>query len=53
MTALIHQADDRNIGQGRDLLVDLGIIMNFNDKTVTWDTDTTPMKNRDTALYHQ
>jgi hypothetical protein len=29
------------------------IIMNFNDHTVTWDTDTIPMKERDKALYHQ
>jgi hypothetical protein len=43
---------DMNIVQGRDLLGELGIIMNFNDHTVTWDTDTTPMKDRDTALYH-
>jgi hypothetical protein len=28
---------------GRDLLGELGIIMNFNDHTVTWDTDTIPM----------
>jgi hypothetical protein len=33
----------------RDLLGELGIIMNFNDHTVTWDTDTTPMKDRDTC----
>jgi hypothetical protein len=33
---------------GRDLLEELGIIMNFNDHTVTWDTDTIPMKDRDT-----
>jgi hypothetical protein len=38
---------------GRDLLGELGIIMNFNDHTVTWDTDIIPMKDRDTALYHQ
>jgi xylose isomerase len=38
---------------GRDLLGESGIIMNFNDHTVTWDTDTIPMKVRDTALYHQ
>jgi hypothetical protein len=38
---------------GRDLLGELGIIMNFNDHTVTRDTDTIPMKDRDTALYHQ
>jgi hypothetical protein len=35
------------IGQGRDLLGELGIIMNFNDHTVT-----IPMKEVDTALYH-
>jgi hypothetical protein len=38
---------------GQDLLRESGIIMNFNDHTVTWDTDTIPMKDRDTALYHQ
>jgi hypothetical protein len=38
---------------GRDLLGELGIIMNFNDHKVTWDTYTIPMKDRDTALYHQ
>jgi hypothetical protein len=32
----------------QDLLGELGIIMNFNDHTVTWDTDNTPMKDRDT-----
>jgi hypothetical protein len=32
----------------RDLLGELGIIMNFNDHKVTWDTDTIPMKDRDT-----
>jgi hypothetical protein len=31
----------------QDLLGELGIIMNFNDHTVTWDTDTIPMKDRD------
>jgi hypothetical protein len=31
---------------GRDLLGKLGIVLNFNDKTVTWDTDTIPMKDR-------
>jgi hypothetical protein len=31
---------------GRDLLEKLGVILNFNDKTVTWDTDTIPMKDR-------
>jgi hypothetical protein len=44
---------DMIIVQGKDLLGELGIIMNFNDHTVTWDTDTIPMKDRDTALYHQ
>jgi hypothetical protein len=32
---------------GQDLLGESGIIMNFNDHTVTWDTDTIPMKDRD------
>jgi hypothetical protein len=40
---------DMIIDQERDLLGELGIIMNFNDHTVTWDTDTIP----NTALYHQ
>jgi hypothetical protein len=31
----------------RDLLGKLGIIMNFSDLTVTWDTDTIPMNDRD------
>jgi hypothetical protein len=35
------------IGQGEDFLGESGIIMNFNDQTVTWDTDTIPMKDRD------
>jgi hypothetical protein len=34
---------------GRDLLGELGIIMNFNDHTFTWDTDTIPMKDRVTC----
>jgi hypothetical protein len=33
----------------QDLLLGLGIIMNFKDHTVTWDTDTIPMKDRDTC----
>jgi hypothetical protein len=33
----------------RDLLGELGIIMNFNDHKVTWDSDTIPMKNRETC----
>jgi hypothetical protein len=38
---------------GRDLLGELGIIMNFNDHMVTWDTDTILTKDSDTAIYHQ
>jgi hypothetical protein len=34
---------------GQDLLGELGIIMNFNKHTVTWDTDTIPMKDRNTS----
>jgi Aspartyl protease len=30
---------------GGELLGELGIILNFNDKTVTWDTDTISIKN--------
>jgi hypothetical protein len=33
---------------GQDLLGELGIILNFNNKNVTWDTDTIPMKDRGT-----
>jgi hypothetical protein len=33
----------------QDLLGELGIIMKFNDHTVTCDTDTIPMKDRDTC----
>jgi hypothetical protein len=32
---------------GRDPLGELGMIMNFNHHTVTWDTDTSTMKDRD------
>jgi hypothetical protein len=38
---------DMIIGQGEHLLGELGIIMNFNDHTVTWDTDTIPTKDRE------
>jgi hypothetical protein len=38
---------------GQDLLGESGIIMNFNDHKVTWDNDTIPMKDRDTALVNQ
>jgi hypothetical protein len=58
--SLAFHVDDRSESSstydmimGRDFLGELGIIMNFNDHTVTWDTDTIPMKDRDTALYHQ
>jgi hypothetical protein len=34
---------------GRDLLGEVGIIMNVNDHTVTWDTNTIPMKDKDTC----
>jgi hypothetical protein len=34
----------------RDLLGELGIIMDFNDHTVTWDTDTITVK--DTEIQH-
>jgi hypothetical protein len=34
---------------GRDLLGKLGLIMNFNGQMVTWDTDTIPIKDRDTC----
>jgi hypothetical protein len=32
----------------RDFLGESGVIMNFNDYAVTWDTDTIPMKDRGT-----
>jgi hypothetical protein len=33
---------------GQYLLGESRIILNFNDHTVTWDTDTIPMKDRGT-----
>jgi hypothetical protein len=33
----------------QDILGELRIVMNFNDHTVTWDTDNIPMKDRDTC----
>jgi hypothetical protein len=33
---------------GQDLLGKSRLCMNFNDQTVIWDTDTIPMKDRDT-----
>jgi hypothetical protein len=42
---------DMNIG--RDFLGGLDKIMKFNDQIVTWDTDTIPMKDTDTTVYHQ
>jgi hypothetical protein len=38
---------------GLDLLGESGIIMSFNDHTVTLDNDNIPMKDRKTTLYHQ
>jgi hypothetical protein len=32
---------------GHDFLEELVIVMNFKDHTVTWDTDTIPMKDTD------
>jgi hypothetical protein len=40
------------MNNGRDLLVELRITMNFNNQTVTWDNDTIPMNDRDTAIHH-
>jgi hypothetical protein len=37
------------LATNQDLLGELGIIMNFNNHTVIWDTDTIPMKDRDTC----
>jgi xylose isomerase len=54
MTVLSHQEHMiLLLAKYQDLLGELGIIMNFNEHTVTWDTDTIPMKDRDTAVYHQ
>jgi hypothetical protein len=56
-TSCAFHVDDRSessstydmiIGQCEHLLGQLGIIMNFNDHTVTWDTDTIPIKDRET-----
>jgi hypothetical protein len=54
MIVLSHQAHMIwLLAMVRDLPGELGIIMNFNDYTVSWDTDTIPMKDRYKALYHQ
>jgi xylose isomerase len=54
MTVLSHQEHMiRLLVINQDPLGELGVIMNFNDHTVTWDTDTIPMKDRDTTLHHQ
>jgi hypothetical protein len=52
----VFHVDDRSessstydLIMGQDLLGELGIIMNFNDHTVTEDIDTIPMKDRDTC----
>jgi hypothetical protein len=54
-TSCAFRVDDRSESSstydmimGRDLLGELGIIMNFTDHTVTWDTDTIQMKDRET-----
>jgi hypothetical protein len=50
MTVLSHQAHIIwLLAMYRDLLGELGIIMNFNDHMVTCDTDTIPIKDRDTC----
>jgi xylose isomerase len=35
------------LATNQDILGELGIIMNFNDQTFTWDTDNIPMNDRD------
>jgi hypothetical protein len=40
------------IGQGRDLLGESGIFMNFNNHKVTWNADTIPIEDRYETLYH-
>jgi hypothetical protein len=37
----------------QDNLEESGMIMNLNDQTVNLDTNTIPIKDRDTAPYHQ
>jgi hypothetical protein len=51
-TSWAFHADDRSESSstydmiiGRDILGEPGIIMNFYDHTLTWDTDTIPMKD--------
>jgi hypothetical protein len=43
---------DMIIGLGRDLLGELGIIINFNDHTVTWDTDSLHYSNERQRYMH-
>jgi hypothetical protein len=40
--------DDRSKASSTDLLGELCIILIFNNLTVTWDTDTIPMKDKGT-----
>jgi hypothetical protein len=40
------------LATNRDLLGELGIIMNFNDHTVTWDTDNWNYSNEKTEIQH-
>jgi hypothetical protein len=44
---------DMIIDQGGNIFQVLGIIMKFNEQTVTCNNDTIPINDRDTALYHQ
>jgi hypothetical protein len=37
----------------KNLVEKLGVTLNFNDHTVTWNTDENPINNGDIALYHQ
>ena len=54
-TSWVFHIDDRSESSstydmiiGQDLLGELGLILNLNDKTVTWDTDTIPIKDKGT-----
>jgi hypothetical protein len=50
MTILSHQAHMIwSLTINRNLLRELGIIMNFNDHAVSWKTDTLPIKDRNTC----
>jgi hypothetical protein len=54
MNVLSHQAHMMlSLTANQDLLGELGILMNFNDQKVDWDTGTIPMKDRDKALFQK